>query len=272
MDAGPTFVAHIQPPETVQPRDRALNDPAGATQAAAVHRAALGQLGANAAAVEIVTMGLRVVGAVALHDARLSQGAARTSAQRGNALHQGDQLGDVVTIRRCQSRDDRNPLRVGEKVVLTPRLAAIGRVRSSFFPPRSARNEELSTTARARSNSPRRCNSASRTVCNRVQTPARCQRTRRRQQVVPEPQPISRGSMFHGKPLRSTNRMPVSTARSGIGFRPAYWRFRRRRFGSSGSMWLHKSSSSNGLVMHDRLRVSHAKVPICRSKYKWQLT
>ncbi len=272
MDAGPTFVAHIQPPEAVQPRDRTLHDPASATQAAAVRRAALGQLGANAAAVEVVAMGLRVVGTVALYHARFPQGAPRTSAQWGNALHQGDQLRDVVTVRRRQSRDDRDPLRVGEKVVLTPRLAAIGRVRSSFFPPRSARSEELSTTARVRSNSPRRCNSASRTVCNRVQTPARCQRTRRRQHVVPEPQPISRGSMFHGNPLRSTKRMPVSTARSGMGLRPAYWRSRRRRFGSSGSMWLHKSSSSNGLVMHDRLRVSHAKVPICGSKYKWQLS
>ena len=272
MDTGAAFVAHIQPPETVQPCDRPLDDPAGATQAAAVGRAALGQLGANAAAMEVIAMGLGVIGAVALDHARFAHGASRTSAQRGNALDQGDQLGDVVPVGGRQSRDDRNPLRVGEKVVLTPRLAAIGRVRSSFFPPRSARSEELSTTARVRSNSPRRCNSVSRTVCNRLQTPARCQRTRRRQQVVPEPQPISRGNRFHGRPLRSTKRMPVSTARSGMGFRPAYWRFRRGRFGSSGSMWLHKSSSSSGLVMHDRLRVSHAKVPRCRSKYKWQVS
>ena len=48
-------------------------------------------------------------------------------------------------------------------------------------------------------------------------------RSNRRRQVLPEPQPISSGSMCHGRPLRKTNRMPVSTARSGWGFRPARW-------------------------------------------------
>jgi hypothetical protein len=88
--------------------------------------------------------------------------------------------------------------------------------------------------------------------------------------VIPEPQPISCGSMFHGIPLRRTNRMPVSTARSGIGFRPAYRRWRDRRFGRRGSMRFHSSSSTNGLVMHDHL-LGHAKVPRSGSKYKRQL-
>lgn len=42
-----------------------------------------------------------------------------------------------------------------------------------------------------------------------------------REQVVSEPQPISRGSMLQGMPLRSTNRIPVTTARSGMRGRPA---------------------------------------------------
>ena len=39
---------------------------------------------------------------------------------------------------------------------------------------------------------------------------------RRRQQVIPDPQPISFRSISQGMPLFSTNRMPLSTARSSI--------------------------------------------------------
>jgi hypothetical protein len=38
--------------------------------------------------------------------------------------------------------------------------------------------------------------------------------------VLPEPQPISVGNSCHGTPDRSTYRIPVNTARSGMGVRP----------------------------------------------------
>jgi hypothetical protein len=56
--------------------------------------------------------------------------------------------------------------------------------------------------------------------CSRSQIPALCQSRRRRQQVMPLPQPISRGSCSHGMPVESTNRVPVSTARLGMRGRP----------------------------------------------------
>lgn len=87
-------------------------------------------------------------------------------------------------------------------------------------------------------------------------------------EAPPPSRTISRGSMFHGSPLRSTKRMPVSTARSGIGVRPAYRRLRGRRFGRSGSMRLHRSSSIKAFGMPDRLAVGQANVPSPRSKYK----
>jgi hypothetical protein len=112
-----------------------------------------------------------------------------------------------VPVRRREARDNRNPVGVGKNMMFRPGLTAIGRVRSSFFPPRSARSEALSTTARARSRRPRRRNSVSKTRWSRFQTPARCHRTSRRQHVLPDPQPISFGSIFQGMPLRSTNRI-----------------------------------------------------------------
>ena len=261
MDTGASLVAHGQAAKPMEPREGAFDDPAGPAQAAAVRRSSLRELRRDAPLLELVAMRLRVVPAVALDELGLGRGTPGTAAQGWERVDEGQELRDVVPVRRRQDRDERNPVRVGENMVLRPGLAAIGRVRSSFFPPRTARSDALSTTARAKSSSPRRRSSVSSTVWSRFHTPARCHRTSRRQHVVPDPQPISRGSMFHGKPLRSTKIIPVSTARSGIGVRPAYRRLRGRRFGKSGSMRLQRSSSIKAFGMPDRLAVGQATVP-----------
>jgi hypothetical protein len=62
--------------------------------------------------------------------------------------------------------------------------------------------------------------------------------------------------------------MPVRTARSGIGVRPAYRRFRERRFGKRGSIRFHNASSSNWSAMPDRLRLGQATVPSLTLEYK----
>jgi hypothetical protein len=264
----PSLVAHRQAAKAVKPRERPLDDPSRAAEATPVTAVPIGQQRRNAPVAQLLAVSLRVVAPVTLDDVRFATGSARTTADRGHRIHEGDQLRDVGPIGRGQRRDERNPVGVGKNMMLRPGLAAIGRVRSSFFPPRSARSEALSTTARARSSRPRRRSSVSSAVWNRFHTPARCQRTRRRQHVTPDPQPISRGSIRQGMPLRRTKRMPVRTARSGIGARPAYCRFRERRFGRSGSIRFHNASSSKGSVIPDHLRVGQATVPSLSSEYK----
>lgn len=261
MDRRATLVAHIESAKAVQPGEGAFDDPARATEAAAVGRAALGELAADAAVAEAVAVGLRIVAPVPLDEIGFPCGTARSAPEGRDGVDQGQELRHIMAVGGRQDRDERNPLRVGENVVRTPRLAAIGGVRSSFFPPRNARSDARSTTARARSIWPRRCSSVSSTAWSCFHTPARCQRTSRRQHVVPDPQPISCGNMFHGSPLRRTNRMPVKTARSGIGLRPAYLRLRDRRCGSSGSINAHSSSSMANVAMRDRLPCGHATVP-----------
>lgn len=88
--------------------------------------------------------------------------------------------------------------------------------------------------------------------CTRCHTPAFCQASSRRQQAVPAPQAISWGGKFRAIPERKTNTMPVSTARSGIGLRPAYWRLRGARTGRSGPMSGHNSSSTSSLGIASR--------------------
>jgi hypothetical protein len=268
VNRGPTFVAHVQAAKPMEPGQRAFDDPPRATEPTAMGRSALGELGVNPAAMQGVAMRLRIVASVALDQRRLADGPTGTAAERRNRVDQRQELGNVVAVGGGQQSGQRDAPRLGENVVLRPRLTAIGWVRSSFFPPRSARTEALSTRARVRSSWPRWRNSASRTACSRRQTPARCHRTSRRQQVLPEPHPISLGSICHGSPLRKTNRMPVNAARSGTRGRPMVFQRRRGGFGRSGSIRFHRASSMRRWARRDRLRRSHATVPIQSIQYK----
>jgi hypothetical protein len=268
VNTGPTFVAHVEAAKTMEPSQRAFHDPPRAPEPTAMGRAALGELGVNPAAMQRVAMRLRIVAPVALNQPRLAHGPTPTAAEWRNRVDQWQELGDVVAVRGGQQGRQRDAVRLGENVVLRPRLTAIGWVRSSFFPPRSARTEPLSTRARVRSNWPRRRNSARSTACSRRQTPARCHRTSRRQQVLPEPQPISFGSICHGSPLRKTNRMPVKAARSGTRGRPMVFHRRRGGFGRSGAIRFHRASSIKRWDMCDRLRRGHTTVPIRPLQYK----
>jgi hypothetical protein len=196
VNTGTTLIANIESAKSMEPSQRALDDPAPAPQATAVRLVAPRQDRGDAALPQFRAVPLGVVATIALQTVRPPTRRTGSSADGGHRIDQIEQLGDVVPIRRGQPRDERNPLAVGKNVMFRPGLAAIGRVRSSFFPPRNARREALSTIARARSRSPRRRNSVSIAVCNRFHTPARCHRTSRRQQVLPQPHPISFGSMF----------------------------------------------------------------------------
>jgi len=235
MDIRATLVTDGQAAEAMQPGDRPFDDPAARAQPTAVRGPAPREDGNDAASAESVAVGLGVVAAVALERPGLAARSSPAAAHGRQGVHHGIELGNVVHVGGRDLRDERDAARIGENVVFGAPLAAIGWVRSSFFPPRIARTDPLSMTVQRWSSRPRRRSSASRTSCSRCQTPARCQRTKRRQQVLPEPQPICRGSICQGMPDRRTKRMPVRIARSGIGVRPCRWPRRRRRFGISGS-------------------------------------
>jgi hypothetical protein len=208
----------------------------------------------NAAGGEAITMWLRIVATVALQDVRPSARPPAASANGGQVRDQGVEVGDVVDVRGGYLRDERDAARVGDEMVLGALLAAIGWVRSSFFPPRTARTEPLSITVQRWSRRPRRRSSASSVSWSRCQTPVRCHWTRRRQHVLPDPQPIWRGNICQGIPDRSTNRMPVRMARSGIGVRPWRWPRFGRRFGSNGSSRAQIASSMRACDMPDRTK------------------
>jgi hypothetical protein len=86
--------------------------------------------------------------------------------------------------------------------------------------------------------------------CNFSHTPASCQACRYRQQVMPEPHPISWGNISQGMPLLSTNKIPVNTVRRSSGLRPGNRRRRGLIGGRIGSISFHNSSEINSLAMN----------------------
>jgi len=248
MNVGQSLIANLQATEMMQPSQCTFNHPTRLAQTAAVFGIASREQTANAARGERIAMGLRIIGPIALYAPRTTTRTAWFSADRRNAIDEWQQLGHIMMVGSGYNDVQRNSVRFGDDVMLRTRLTAIGWVRSSFFPPCAARTEELSTMAREKSSLSASRSLFSSTSCMRCHTPRRCQARNLRQQLIPEPQPISWGIMLHGTPLRSTYRIPVSARRFAMGLRPGYRLRRRLGRGNSGSINAHSSSSRIGLA------------------------
>lgn len=249
MNVVPFIVSHAQSATLVKPTVGPLHGPAVAAQAAAVRRPAPGQARANSACPQGPTVRLGIVGAVGIYRVRAMARTARLAINGRNGIDQRNQLRDVVTVRPGDGRRQWDAAGVGDEMMLGAGFATVGRIRPGFRPPKTARTLLLSMRARDQSiwsASFRRSNKTRWIVSH---TPAAVQSRKRRQHVMPQPQPISRGRSSQPMPVRSTKRMPVIAGRLPIGLRPGY---RKRRGGSSGingSITSHSSSVRIGLAM-----------------------
>ncbi len=149
MDVGPALVTQREAAKAMEPRQGAFDHPAQDAEAAAVRTPGLRDDGENALSGEARVAGGGPIRAITLDDARL---APRTPTAPGDGRQRGDErfeLGDVVDVGGGELCDQRNAAGVRDEVVFRAFLTAIGWVRSSFFPPRSARTEALSITVHA---------------------------------------------------------------------------------------------------------------------------
>jgi hypothetical protein len=233
MDVVAAFVADAEAAELVQPADRAFHDPAMLAESAAVCRVAFGEHRLNAAFSKSATMRFRIVGAIALHPIWFAARAAGLAAHRRNRVDERFELRDVVRVGASQRNGQRNAVAVGDHMVLTASFAAIRGVWPRFFPPCTARTEDESTIARDQSIKSASCRCANSAAWIFRHTPRRCHACRRRQAVMPDPQPNSCGSSSQGMPDRSTYKIAHSAFRLSIGLRPGYRL--RRRFGAGKS-------------------------------------
>ena len=176
MDVGAALIADGEAPEAMEPRQGAFHHPATAAKTAAVRCAPTREDRGDAARPQTGAVRLGIVAAVALQRAGLAPRAPTLAAHGGQRLDHRVEVRDVIDVGRGYLRDERDAARIGDEVVFGALLAAIGWVRSSFFPPRTARTDPLSMTVQRWSRRPRRRSSASKTSCSRCHTPARCQR------------------------------------------------------------------------------------------------
>ena len=244
MQIGPAFITYPQAAELVQPGDGAFDHPARHAEMAAMSGAALADLRADAALPQDIPVAFTVVGTIGLNDFRARQRMATPSRNGRHALQERQQLRRVVPVGAGQDDIQWRAVAVDEEVVLAARLAPISRVGTSFFPPCTARTDEESAITREKSRRSAWRNLASRMRCSLSQTPACCQSLARRQQLMPEPHPISLGSISHGRPDCRMNRMPVKTRRSSRRLRPA-GDLRGGGGGSKGWTISHNASSTS---------------------------
>lgn len=249
MDRVITFVPELEPSILMQPALGSLHDPAVLSKPAAMGGPAAGQQWTATTATQRNPVGLGVIGSIALHDVKTPARPPASASHRSDRIDQRQQLRHVVTVGAGEAEGHGRAIGISQQVVLGASFPAIRGAFSRFFPPCIARTEVESTTPLDQSilSAPFSWHS---TFCrSRSHTPARCQSRRRRQQVMPDPQPISCGRYSHGTPLLSTNKMPVSTCRSDRGLRPGCRRRLGFGVGSSGSIQRHSCSSKRGLAM-----------------------
>jgi hypothetical protein len=249
-DVEASLVANGQPAETAEPSERAFHHPAMASQPLGAVDAAPGNTRLDAASAQRPSAVRKVIALVGMELGRSPLRSADAMADRRHGIDQFFEEAAVMDVCRGEPDSERDALSISNERALGVGSAAIGRVGAGFLAPLLAGTLALSTQARLQSMAPARPRQSSRTRCSLAQTPAACQSRSRRQQVMPDPQPISWGSISQGMPLFSTNRMPLSAARCAIGGRPPFGF--GRSGGGSGSITVHNSSGTRGLAMPPR--------------------
>jgi len=249
VDFRATFEANSKATELMEPREGAFDHPTMFTQPTSVGRSSLGDEGMDTTDSQALAMRFGVVGAVRVEAVGTTARTANVASNGLDPIHQGDQLCHVVAIGPREGGVQRDPLPFDHEMVFRPRTSSIGRIRPRRPPFPTARMLEESAEALFQSSRSAPLSLSSRTWWSLSHTPAWCQSRSRRQQVIPEPQPISRGRSSQGMPVLRTKRIPVRHFRFSTGLRPGFLLRRGLGGGRSGSMMAQSSSSRMGRAM-----------------------
>ncbi len=208
-----SFVANLEPSECMKPGKGTFDEPSRFTEAAAMRRTDFGKQGRDAAFAQVLSVWLGTIAPVAQNNFRFAQRTSAFSSNGRNRLDQRIELRAVVAIRGSQDDRERDALRVDDEVRLLPSLRRSVGFGPGFFPPASREPKGC-----------RQWRVPRRVGHDGVTQPATsCGCVARRPPLVMQPavastpclsrSRISCGSRFLAMPERSTNTMPVSTAR-----------------------------------------------------------
>lgn len=204
----------------IEPGHRMLDHDAKNTQSGTmgiVHR--LGQKWLDLAHSDCVDVGLPAVASIPKVTFGAKARAATYSSNSRNSVQQGYRFPSVQNVCRRGLDSQGDAVAIDNHVPFAAFFGPVCRVGAGMCPPKAARTEALSTTARENSSFPFLPKCRSRTLWSCVQTPDWVQAFIRRQQVGPLGA-NSAGMAFHADPVRRTNRMPTRHSRSSARGRP----------------------------------------------------
>lgn len=248
MDVQLALVTDCQSPEPVEPREAALDYPSMLAEFLTGFEAPSGDAGLHLTTMARAAAATVVVGLVGMQLVRSASRTAALARNRRDSVEQVFEGHAVVDVGPGQDERERDAPAVGNQVTFGAGPAAIRGVRTCRGTPLFAAMDELSTQARLQSMRSASRSRRSNSRCRRSHTPAACQSRSRRQQVTPDPQRISAGSISQGIPVRRTKRMPLNAARDGIQGRPPFGF--GEVGGSSGSMISQSESDTRGTGIH----------------------
>lgn len=262
MDVVASLVADAQPAAAMQPRQGAFDDPSMTAEALARFDAAPCDARLDAALRGRSPAAGEVVAFVRMH---LCGSPSRSTPALTDTRHRVEQRGKtqrVVRVGRPDERGKRKPAALHKDMVLGAEFAAVSRTWTGLPPPFSAGTAAASMLARDQSTRPASPRRSSNTWCNLAHTPAACQSRNRRQQLMPQPQPISVGRYSHGIPVRSTKMIPVKARRSGSRGRPPFGR--AGCGGNNGSITAQSSSVTSSFAMQEGYHFPYACIGFVR--------
>jgi hypothetical protein len=256
MYVKPSLISNGQSPKSVEPGKRALHYPSVPSQLLATLYPSPGNTRSDTSLAKSPSVSLRIVPFVSVHLDRTLSRTTSSAVQRRNGIYHLLQHRRVPNVRSSAFYGQWYASSLDHKMALRAWFTPIRRVwaccLAPFFTPLAGIVAE-STEALDQPISPASLSLSKSSLCSFFHTSASCQSLRRRQQVMPLPQPISWGSISHCKPDLSTNTMPVRTARSGIRGRPPFGL--GGSGGKSGLITFHNSSDINRFAISNSTKL-----------------
>jgi hypothetical protein len=151
MNVRPLLVANAQPPELIQPSEGPFYHPSASAQAAAMLGVALCKKRDDASVTQTLPDCLGVVTTAAHHAIRTMTRSSALSLQGRDGVNQCEASPRIVSVGPGELNRQRNSPSVANQMALAAQLGSVSWIRPRLAPPKTARIELPSTTARDQS-------------------------------------------------------------------------------------------------------------------------
>jgi hypothetical protein len=240
--AGMNFIANLQAAEKVMPTVRPLDHPAVSFLPSPPRgrcNAAIGNVGNVTSPLCRESDVLKVITLIA---AQMLLDVSRRSPVDDERVQRRPETSLIMDVGSRESYPKRDSLAIDNEVTFRAELSSIGRVFARFIPPfTGAETVTLSSDCHSQSMPLQRSYSSKQSLQSLENPPAlvhfwKCS-------WAAEPEPYSRGSIFHWHPVLRTYKIPLKIVRWGVGGRPPLGE--RACLGKMGSTLAQNSSETS---------------------------